>query len=78
MIAGKDTVVDRNSGERIVTAIKALEPSPEKALDLKVWREPNYKHVRFSFNAPEKFSKDVGAFFKKHLKPMEFQVISKK
>jgi len=73
MIAGKDTVVDHNSGERIVTAINAMETTTERTKDLIIWREPNYKHVRFSFNAPEKFSKDVGAFFKKHLHPMEFQ-----
>ena len=61
MIAGADTVVDAESGERIVSKLN----NPK----VKVWREPSYGHVKFSFDAPEKFSNDVGAFFTEHLKP---------
>jgi len=66
LIAGADTVVEAGSGERLVEAIN----NP----NVQIWREPTFGHVRFSFDAPEKFATDVGAFFAKHLQPNQIVV----
>ncbi len=76
LIAGSDTVVDPESGERLVQALKALSPSSNSNQQITVWREHSFEHVRFSLDAPEKFSKDIGVFFKRHLDPIEFQRIN--
>lgn len=61
LIAGSDTIVDPRSGERLVSELGQSK--------VQVWREPSFDHVRFSFDAPDRFSKDVGQFFRTHLKP---------
>lgn len=61
MIAGSDQVVDPLSGERLV---KKLNNSK-----IQIWREPGFGHVRFSFDAPEKFSNKIITFFNSTLLP---------
>lgn len=61
MIAGSDQVVDPQSGERL---LKKLNNST-----LQIWREPTFGHIRFSFDAKNKFSRKVLRFFNTTLSP---------
>jgi uncharacterized protein len=63
MLAGSDTVVDPKSGDRL---LKKLNNK-----NVKVWKEPSFGHVRFSFDAAERFERELVQFFATHLKPTQ-------
>lgn len=67
MIAGADQVVDAGSGERLLAKLDAKK--------VKVWREPTFGHVRFSFDAPVKFEIDIVEFYNHHLSPISNESI---